>query len=208
MNINHLKIVCILDIENRGFAALYSNYEHCDTIKTLVSQVVFRYQQGAIIDILKEQEVVKLSLGGVLDKDSDEWNLALISDSYDAKGLMEIMYRYGLFSDSTLILYHNKPQGLLELLTNGDKAIFFAKAKGLHEGAMGCIYPYIFPILSAIAQPHNNSAQYKLYLETLAEAIMYKDPDFLTLKGNFDNTAKPQEEYSEKEKIYSKIFND
>lgn len=208
MNINRLKIVCILDIENRGFAVLYSDYEYSDTIKTLVSQTIFRYQQGAIIDILKEQEVVKLSLRGVLDRDSNEWNLALISDSYDADKIMEIMYRYGLFSDTTLILYHNKPKGLLELLTNSDKAIFFAKAKGLHEGAMGCIYPYIFPILTDVAQPNNNSAQYKLHIETLVEAIMYKDTDFLTLKGNFDNTTKPKEEYSEKERIYSKIFNE
>lgn len=186
INIKNIKIVCFLNIkEEDKFTKLEElvDDQNASIFDKFIEENIYEYTTiGSVNDKLKEQELVKLSPNGIVDKTSNEWKLVLISDDRTASEAIEIMEKYELFSPYTLILYHNLPQGIESELNKQDtkfekmKCQYFAKGKGLHELYLEAIYPRIIPVIEAIL--NKDESNFNSSFEDLSCAIMYKDPNF------------------------------
>lgn len=203
INIENIKIVCFLNIQGEGFTKLEEKVDNQNTyiFYDFIQKHIYDYTTvGSVLDKLKEQEVVKLSFNGIVDKKSNEWKFALISDDYTACEAIDIMNKYELFSPYTLILYHNLPKNIESELS---KCQYFAKALGAHESYLGAIYPRIIPVIEAIL--NKNESNFNSSFEDLSRAIMFKDLNFINLKTGiiqgYTEVVDPC-----KTKIYVEIF--
>lgn len=205
-------IVCFLKLNQEGFSKVAQEYvpETQPQVWTFIDEHLHEFTGCGYKDLLQSKEVLRLSRQGIVvgeqnTRTTDDWQLALISDSYSADEAIRLMEKHQLFSPYTLILTHTSPKGLIDALNNMTQGeCFLGKAQGEHEIPLESLYPYVVLILQAILDHKEQKAGE--FFSDLADGIMSQDNILYQIQRDRRDRGADYHPASELERIYDEIL--